>query len=165
MSGWSRRTFVAAAGAAVALPLAALGSEVGAADVAKAYVDAWNAHDAEAVAAFLAAEAVYFDAARDNPVQGREAIATEVVASLMTAVPDLSWEMLGEPIAQGEMVAFQWRMSGTNSGDWWDGNSTSNQRFMLLGASVLRIAGGLIHSHADYYDALGLYRQLGWIEG
>jgi steroid delta-isomerase-like uncharacterized protein len=165
MSGLRRRTFVAAASAAVALPAAAFGRETETSDVAKAYVDAWNAHDTETVAAFLATDAVYFDATRGNPIQGREAIATDVLGGLMSAVPDLSWELLGEPIVQGEMVAFQWRMSGTNSADWWDGSPATNKSFMLLGASVLRMAGGLVHSQADYYDALGLYRRLGWIEG
>jgi ketosteroid isomerase-like protein len=99
--------------------LAGLGQ---AADDAKAIVDgymaAWNAHDADRAATFLAEDAVYFDATVGTPQNGKAAARDNVIKVFIGAVPDLKWEMTSAPIVGADGIAFQWKFSGTNSGDW-----------------------------------------------
>jgi steroid delta-isomerase-like uncharacterized protein len=134
-----------------------------AASVVKDYLAAWNAYDIDKAASYFADDVVYYDASVGTPVEGKADATAKVVASFINAVPDLKWEMLGDPIVEGEMVAFQWRFSGTNTGAWGDGTEPANKPFMFVGASVFRVANGKIASQSDYYDALGFYKQLGWI--
>ncbi len=160
----NRRKLLATAGglaAAVAAAAPGAAAEPPKAVVA-AYLAAWNAHDTEAAAALFAADVAFFDITDGNPVVGREA-ARLAVAAFFRAAPDCRWEMLGDPIVAGDMVAFQWRRAGTNSGDWPDGRPAAHQPFFILGATVMRIDNGAIASQSDYYDALGLSRQLGWL--
>jgi steroid delta-isomerase-like uncharacterized protein len=149
--------------AAMTVMPAAYGDEAANTEVVKSYVAAWNAHDINAAAAFFTDDVVYYDASVGEPVTGKDAATTGVVASFINAAPDLKWEMLGDPIAQGDMVAFQWRFSGTNTGAWADGTEPANKPFMFVGATVMNVADGHIKTQSDYYDALGFYEQLGWL--
>lgn len=162
----NRRNLIAASAAIVAglmLAPAAIADEAANVEVVKAYLAAWNAHDADKAAALFADDVVYYDASVGTPVEGKADATAKVVASFINAAPDLKWEMVGEPIAQGDMVAFQWKFSGTNTGAWADGTEAANKPFSFPGASVFRIEGGLIKNQSDYYDALGFYKQLGWM--
>jgi steroid delta-isomerase-like uncharacterized protein len=127
------------------------------------YLAAWNAHNVERASLYLSEDVVYFDASVGEPVVGKEAAIRDVVASFINAVPDLTWGIRGAPIVTGERVAFEWDFAGTNTGAWADGTAASNKRFRFPGASVFEIRDGLIVQQSDYYDALGFYKQLGWI--
>ena len=59
----------------------------------KEYMAAWNAHDASRAAQYLADDAVYYDAAAGEPVNGREKAEKEVIGAFIKAVPDLNWKM------------------------------------------------------------------------
>jgi steroid delta-isomerase-like uncharacterized protein len=161
-----RRAFIATAVGLTGLMLVpeALADEAANVDVVKSYLAAWNAHDIDNAVGYFAEDVVYYDASVGEPVEGKAAATTDVVASFINAVPDLKWEMLGDAIAQGDMVAFQWRFTGTNTGAWADGTEPANKPFTLLGASVFSLKDGLIKTQSDYYDALGFYQQLGWME-
>lgn len=125
------------------------------------YVAAWNAHDSAAAAAFLADNVTYYDASVGTPVEGRDAAKTQVIDAFMTAAPDAVWTMEGDPIVAGSSVAFEWTFAGTNSGAWADGTAATGKSFSFKGASVFRVEGDKIVQQADYYDALGFYKQLG----
>lgn len=84
----------------------------------KEYMAAWNAHDASRAAQFLADDAVYYDAAAGEPINGREKAEKEVIGAFIKAVPDLSWKMVGKPVYDEDTVAFRWEFSGKNSGEW-----------------------------------------------
>ncbi|MDB5539663.1 MAG: polyketide cyclase, partial [Devosia sp.] len=124
---------------------------------------AWNFHSVERAARYFADNVVYFDASVGTPVEGKAAATSGVVANFINAVPDLIWGIRGRPIVSGDRVAFEWVFSGTNTGAWADGTAASNKRFTIPGASVFVIRDGLIVSQSDYYDALGFFKQLGWI--
>ena len=156
-------TIAAAAGAAGALAAFPAEAAAAPADVVKGYLAAWNAHDIEAAANYFADDVTYFDASVGTPVEGKDEATKNIVASFINAAPDLKWEMLGDPIVEGEMVAFEWRFSGTNTGAWADGTAPAGKPFSFLGASVFRVAGDKIATQSDYYDALGFYKQLGWL--
>lgn len=137
-----------------------------AADDAKAIVDgymaAWNAHDVDKAAGFLAEDAVYFDATVGTPQQGRAAARDNVIKVFITAVPDLTWKMTSEPIVSAEGIAFQWEFAGTNSGAWSAETPATNKPLKFEGVSFVRVKNGKITYQGDYYDALGFNKQLGW---
>jgi len=131
--------------------------------VITAYMAAWNAHDAEKAASFFADDGVYFDATVGTPQKGRIAARDNVIKVFLTAVPDLKWEMTSEPIiSPDKRIAFQWKFSGTNSGAWSADTPATNKPVNFEGVSFVRIANGKIIYQGDYYDALGLNKQLGW---
>ncbi len=127
----------------------------------KDYLAAWNEHDAAKAANFLAEDVVYFDASVGKPVNGRVEAKKNVIEAFINAVPDLKWEPLGEPVVSNNNVAFEWKFSGTNTGDWSDGTKASNKTFSINGMSIFRFNGSKIIYQGDYYDALSFYTQLG----
>ena len=158
-----RRQFFIVAGA-VALAGVVLQPSVAAdsADaVVKAYVEAWNAHDSAKAAGYFADKVVYYDASVGKPIEGKDAAKTGVIDNFLNAVPDAKWEMKGDPVVQGDRIAFEWEFSGTNSGAWADGTKATGKHFAITGASVFSVKDGKIATQSDYYDALGFYKQLG----
>ena len=146
--------------------LCAMAGMAQAADDAKAIVDgymaAWNAHDIDKAAGFLAEDAVYFDATVGTPQQGRAAARDNVIKVFITAVPDLRWKMTSEPIVSADGIAFQWEFAGTNSGAWSAETPATNKPLKFEGVSFVRVKNGKISYQGDYYDALGFNKQLGW---
>ncbi|MNZ19399.1 SnoaL-like polyketide cyclase [compost metagenome] len=144
----------------------ALAGMAQAADDAKAIVDgymaAWNAHDVDKAAGFLAEDAVYFDATVGTPQEGRAAARDNVIKVFITAVPDLTWKMTSEPILSADGIAFQWEFAGTNSGAWSAETPATNKPLKFEGVSFVRVKNGKITYQGDYYDALGFNKQLGW---
>lgn len=126
------------------------------------YMTAWNAHDAEQAASYLAEDAVYFDATVGTPQNGRNAARDNVIQVFITAVPDLTWEMTSAPLVAPDGIAFQWRFSGTNSGPWSAQTPATGKPLSFEGVSFIRIEDGKIRYQGDYYDALGFNKQLGW---
>lgn len=127
----------------------------------KAYLAAWNSHDPEKAASFLDENVIYYDASVGSPLNGREAAKKNVIESFMNAVPDSKWEPVSDPIVQGNTVAFEWKYSGTNTGDWSDGTKATGKSFVFTGMSVFRFKEGKVVYQGDYYDALGFFKQLG----
>jgi steroid delta-isomerase-like uncharacterized protein len=127
----------------------------------RAYLAAWNAHDPEEAAAFLDENVKYYDASVGTAQNGREAAKKNVIESFMKAVPNSKWEPVGEPVVQGNTVAFEWKYSGTNTGDWSDGTKATGKSFNFTGMSVFRFHNEKIVYQGDYYDALGFFQQLG----
>lgn len=130
--------------------------------VVKGYMAAWNAHDADKAAAYLADDAVYFDATVGTPQKGKAAARDNVIKVFIGAVPDLTWKMTSEPIVGPDGIAFQWEFAGTNSGDWSAETKATGKPLKFEGVSFVRIKDGKISYQGDYYDALGFNKQLGW---
>jgi steroid delta-isomerase-like uncharacterized protein len=126
-----------------------------------AYVAAWNAHDAAQAAGYFADDVVYYDASVGEAQNGRDAARTNVIEAFLNAVPDAKWERVGEPIVQGDALAFEWTFSGTNTGNWSDGTPATGKTFLIHGLSMFRLKDNRIVYQGDYYDALGFYNQLG----
>lgn len=137
-----------------------------AADDAKAIVDgymaAWNAHDVDKAASFLAEDAVYFDATVGTPQEGRAAARDKVIKVFVGAVPDLTWKMTSAPIVSPDGIAFQWEFAGTNTGAWSAETPATGKPLKFEGVSFVRVKNGKIVYQGDYYDALGFNKQLGW---
>ena len=158
---FDRRLLLGTMAALVLVPaLPALAGD-GAEEVVAGYLAAWNAHDAAAAAGFFADDVVYYDASVGTPLTGKEAAKTGVIDNFLTAAPDASWKMQGEPVVEGDRVSFEWEFSGTNTGPWGDGTAATGKPFTFTGASMFTVRDGRITAQSDYYDALGFYKQLG----
>lgn len=125
----------------------------------KAYMAAWNAHNATLAAQYLADDAVYYDAAAGEPVTGRKKAEKDVIGAFIKAVPDLTWKMVGKPVADEDTVAFRWEFSGKNSGEW-AGSPPTNNPIKFEGVSYIHVKAGKITWQGDYYDAKKLDEEL-----
>lgn len=134
------------------------------AEVAKGYLAAWNAKDADQAATFLADDVYYLDVTVREPQHGRDGARENVIRLFMNAAPDLKWEMNGDPIVSNDGVAFEWTFSGTNTGAWGPETPATNKPFSFDGVTFLRVKDGKIAYQGDYYDGYGFQKQLGWIQ-
>jgi len=130
--------------------------------VIKGYMAAWNSHDSWSAGNYFADDVLYVDTTMGPPQRGREAAVESVVKVFMNAVPDNKWEMRGEPVAAGDGIAFEWTLSGKNTGSWAFGVAATNQKLNLQGVSFVRVKDGKIVYIGNYYDGLTMNKQMGW---
>ena len=120
---------------------------------------AWNAHDADAVAAVFAEDAVLREAGRPEQSVGRAAI-RDRAAMLLTAFPDFHLERLSLVI-DSERHADRWVMTGTHRGPLF-GIPPTGRTVRLEGATFTRLGpDGLVSEDIHFTDAAGLMSQLG----
>lgn len=74
----------------------------------KEYMAAWNAHDASRAAQYLADDAVYYDAAAGEPVNGREKAEKRLSALLLRQFQILAGKWLENPF----MTKIPWPFVG-----------------------------------------------------
>jgi steroid delta-isomerase-like uncharacterized protein len=122
-------------------------------------VGSWNSHDPDAVASCYATDAVSRDITLGEPLHGREAI-RNAAAMYMRAFPDVHFD-IRRIACDGDVICEEWRATGTHQGDLM-GLKPTNRKGTTLGCNVIQIGDdGLIQSETTYWDAAGLYRQLG----
>ncbi len=162
----NRRALLAAAMALTVLVAAGSvqAADMSPADVAKGYLAAWNEKDADKAAGFLTDDVEMLDVTLGEPHIGRDAARDDVIKVFMTAAPDLSWQMKGEPIVSDDGIAFEWTFSGTNTGAWGPETPATNKPFSFQGVTFLRVKDGKIAYQGVYYDGYGFQKQLGWIQ-
>ncbi|WP_256577256.1 ester cyclase [Pseudomonas sp. C9] len=127
-----------------------------------AYMSAWNRHDPDAAAQYFAEHGEFLDASVGVPKVGREAARVEVIKLFIDAVPDLKWQMVGQPIIDDNNIAFEWQFDGHNTGAWAPETPATNKPLSFKGVSFIRLKDGKIATQHDYYDALSFNKQLGW---
>ncbi len=118
---------------------------------------AWNAHDAAAVAAVFAEDAVIRDVAPTEPVRGRDAI-RERVAGMMSAFPDLELRQLDLVVGENAN-ADRWVFSGTHRGEFLGlapPDGASRWRAPPSAAST----AGLVVEDVNFWDVPSLLAQL-----
>ena len=74
-------------------------------------------------------------------------------------MPDLRFSMSNMMI-EGDLVAFQWEMTGTNTGPYL-GRPASRNPIRVTGMNLERLEDGKIVEHWSYPDKLALLQQLG----
>ena len=124
------------------------------------WLSAWNAHDVSQASALLAEDVEYFDAGFSGIQHGREDALDRGLSLYLRGVPDLRLELRGEPIVGRDSVAWEWTLTGTNTGTW-GGIPATNQKIQLKGFSLMRLRDGRISQLSSYYDTGTLNRQLG----
>lgn len=122
-------------------------------------LSAWNAHDPDAIAACYAADAITRDVTFREATTGRAAIRA-TAAMYLRAFPDIRFE-LRRVVGDGDVICEEWQASGTHRGDLM-GLGGTGRRVESIGCNVMRVGeDGLICEETTYWDATGLYRQLG----
>jgi steroid delta-isomerase-like uncharacterized protein len=157
------RGWVIGALLAVAATTSAFARDMTPRQVADAYLAAWNAHDPAAAAAHMAEDVTYLDVTVGEPQKGRDAARDKVIKMFVTAVPDVTWKMRGEPIESANGISFEWTFAGTNTGAWGPDTPATGKPFSFDGVTFMRVENGKIVYQADYYDGLGFQKLLGWI--
>jgi steroid delta-isomerase-like uncharacterized protein len=128
--------------------------------VLKRETEAWNAHDADSVAACYAEDAKLYDVGLPEPLQGRAAI-RDSVAGYLTAFSDFHAVNLGEPIVSGNRSAQEWKVTGTNDGELM-GVAPTGRSATTYGCATAEFGDdGLIHRGGNYWNAAALMQQLG----
>src|SRR5262245_42445407 len=118
---------------------------------------AWNAHDADAVAAVFAEDAVVREAGMPE-MRGRDAVRLRA-QTLLTAFPDLRLERL-ELVIDGDRHADRWVLTGTHRGELF-GIEPTGRRIRVEGATFTRLgADGLVVEDVHLSDVAGLLAQL-----
>ena len=136
---------------------------------AEPYFRAWNTHDPDGIAAALAEGGTYTDPTISGaPLTGAQ-IAGHARA-VLTAFPDLSFEVLGsQRVANGTEVV-RWLMRGTNTGPLRGLFQTrrsvalpgvTGRSLALPGVDVITVADGKIGSVQGYFDRQTMAEQLG----
>lgn len=124
------------------------------------YERAWNDHDHRGCAACFAADGarkfvVEWPCGRpDDPppvVRGRRAISDDI-AMLMSAVPDLSVEVVSAGYGSDRRVWTEWRLRGTHSADWgrW---RADGRRIEVLGVSIFSLSNEGFLMERLYWDS------------
>jgi steroid delta-isomerase-like uncharacterized protein len=97
-----------------------------------------------------------------NPVPGQgPALAgfKETIAMYKSIFPD-SAVTLGDVIADGDLVATRWAVSGTHEAEFF-GVPATGKRVTVEGMNFYRLADGKITDVWTQFDGLGLMQQLG----
>jgi steroid delta-isomerase-like uncharacterized protein len=120
---------------------------------------AWNAHDAAAVAAVFAEDAVLREAGRPDEIRGKAAIRARAEA-LLAAFPDFHLERI-VLIIDGDRHADRWVMTGTHTGELF-GIPPTGRSVRIEGATFTRLdAQGFVVEDVHYTDQALLMAQLG----
>lgn len=119
---------------------------------------AWNAHDADAVAAVFAEDAVLREVGGPAELRGRGAI-RERAANLLAAFPDFHLERI-VLVIDDTRHADRWIMTGTNLGPLF-GMPPTGRRVRVEGATFTTMnAAGLVAEDIHFVDTAGLLAQL-----
>jgi steroid delta-isomerase-like uncharacterized protein len=120
--------------------------------------DTFNTHDAEAAAAYFAADAVLHDSGVARPAVGPQQIAL-LYARHYAAIPDAHVHV-DRIIAESDTVVVEWTSSGTHLGKLL-GIPPTGKHVSVKGISILRYRGSLAIADTRIWDLAGLLRQIG----
>lgn len=123
-------------------------------NMAQRWIDAWNSHDANAVAVLFTRDAVYEDVTLGIVNHGPEQIRA-FAQFFFTVVPDLHLTLVNRSQG-GKSGTIEWVLSGTDVGIFKTGKT-----FAFRGVTVLDLRGDKISRNLDYYDNATFLRQLG----
>ncbi len=126
-------------------------------DIAKQYLDAWNAHDADAIVKTFATGATYCDPTTAE-LSG-DAIGANA-KRLWSAFPDLWFEIVSVAETGAGRVVAEWIMRGTNT-EAFQGLPATGRSIALPGVDVIEIGAGRIKAVKGYFDTRAVSEQLG----
>lgn len=118
----------------------------------------WTAHDTEGLLAIFTQDGLYEDTALEHFSKGTVAL-REFFDQTFVAFPDFRVD-LKAAVANDEMGAGEWTMSGTHLGDF-PGQPATGKPFTVSGSCVMKFDGNLICHHRDYWNLLAFNRQVG----
>jgi len=123
-------------------------------NLAQRWGDAWNSHDANAVAVLFTRDALYEDVPFGIVNRGPDQIRA-FAEFFFAAVPDLHVNLMNSSLTDGHGT-IEWVFSGTDHGVYGTGKT-----FSVRGVTVLDVRGAKISRNSDYFDLATILRQLG----
>ena len=114
--------------------------------------------DLESAAALLAPDVTYDDLGVGQTFHGAEE-ARAFIGAVLSALPDFAWTPL-RMISSGGLVATEWRMTGTQTGEFPGLPATGNYAD-CLGFSFTDVADDLIVNHRDCFNMVSYLQQVG----
>jgi steroid delta-isomerase-like uncharacterized protein len=131
---------------------------VSSSDIARRYVDAWNARDAARLSATFAEGGTYQDPATGGPL-GPAALA-RYAAGLWSAFPDLVFEDGGMQQCDPGSVVLRWTMRGTSRGSLL-GLPPTGATIALPGVDLIQVSDTGVVRVEGFFDRATLMEQLG----
>ncbi|WP_169984598.1 ester cyclase [Microbispora sp. H10836] len=130
-------------------------------DVVDRTLDAWNAHDLDALSRCYGPDAVVVGP--EMEAEGREEIGSFIL-QIWEGFPDLHFT-LWETIFAGDAVALELMSTGTHTGPYLvaggDVLAPTGRSISVRASWFWHLEDHLILSHRFYYDQLQIYSQLG----
>jgi steroid delta-isomerase-like uncharacterized protein len=127
-------------------------------DIARRYVAAWNARDADRLAGTFRPGGTYEDPNTGGPLEASPL--GGYAGALWTAFPDLTFEEVDyRETAPGDIV-FRWIMRGTNRGSL-RGLPPTGATIALPGADFITACDDGVQRVEGYFDSATLMRQMG----
>ena len=131
---------------------------VDATDIARRYVDAWNARDTARLAASFREGGSYEDPNTGGPI-GTTAL-EGYAGGLFTAFPDLVFEDAGMRRVSEDELQFGWIMKGTNRGSL-RGLPPTGRSIALPGVDLIKVREDGVEQVRGFFDRQTLMEQLG----
>lgn len=125
--------------------------------IVRAWAEAFNARDAQAIGRLYAEDAINHQVA-EEPERGRAAIA-ESFARLFAAFPDIGFETVNL-FEDGAWAILEWRGGGTQTGAF-AGHPPTGRSYELLGSGFFEVKDGRIVHQRGYWDKASWFAQLG----
>jgi len=107
----------------------------------------------------IAPNAVFHLPGRAEPVRGRTGY-LEIIAMMRGGFPDIQWR-LEETIAEGDMVAARFTMSGTHHHEAFFGVPPTGKAIEMQAMNFSRLSGGKFMEERGQPDQLSLLQQIG----
>jgi steroid delta-isomerase-like uncharacterized protein len=128
------------------------------------YLDAWNSQDATRMAPLVTDDIVWYDPALPAPARGPAEV-QQFMRDAWRAFGDLRFEE-PEPhthrSAEGDQVAWAWRMIGTWTGPLDPpGFAPTGRSIRVEGVDLWQMRDGRIADYRAFYDMNDMARQLG----
>jgi len=124
----------------------------------------WNRQHIESIPQFVA-EAYTIQLDTGDPWEGKTINHVEFIVRLnytFQSFPDIHFEITSA-IADGNLVAVNWIMTGTNTGKIGDYPPT-NKSIKANGVTFYQLHEGKITGHTQVFDRTTIMRQLGFIQ-
>lgn len=128
-------------------------------EVVKAFVDAHNRHDIEALLGYLSEDSKMLDVAAPIPLNSKADV-RKLYEMIFKSLPDINFEITGM-IAEGNQVFAAFRTTGKGSGMWMGKDITGKPIDVFEGVHM-HIENGQIKNTMFYSDSATLTKQLGY---
>jgi ketosteroid isomerase-like protein len=132
--------------------------------IGRRLVDILNERDWDAHFELIAEDCEWEDVPAGSITRGPQEL-VEDIKSFVAAFPDIHVETL-RVIAQGDLVAIEWRGRGTHTGKPIERGGVVHQptgrSFVRDGVGIAQLRDGKVVSYRDHFDRLQMYEQVGW---
>jgi steroid delta-isomerase-like uncharacterized protein len=127
-------------------------------DIVRKSIEAWNAHDANGVAALVSSDYMFESDTVPAPLRGPDGV-RQLVEMYVRAFPDIRVEIV-ETLISGDHVTTRWRATGIHGGDLM-GIPATHRHVVTNGCNISEVRNGKVVRESSYWDTGNLLRQLG----